>query len=1284
MGLGGILGRNLLACVACACGVLLGCAAAGAEEVPGIMNVRFRTYSTADGLSQATAMAMVQDRTGFLWIATQDGLNRFDGYGFRVYRHDRGDAWSLADSNVSALAADDDGGLWIGTQTGTLQRYDPALDRFASFTPPREAKATFSRIGALLLDARRHLWIAGVGTGVEWFDIATQSFVPVGIGTREPLRNTRAIVARGDGAILLGTSAGLWRADLDGQRMAEWKSAEQTTLDVTAIAIAADGNVWVGTAENGLYAFSANGELQAHYQRSAGTTLALPDDEVRGLNFDHAGRLWIATKNAGICRLDSARSAVSVFGYDPAQRNGIGAARQQTVFVDRDGLVWAGSWVNGVSVHDPRTEAFATIARGVGNPLTLPTQSVTSVLANADGTLWLGLPEGGGLARFDLMKGVVERQAHDPADGRSLPPGLVADMRHSRDGGLWVAAAGGGIAWQAAGSRSYVHYRHDPADPDSLANDSVLSLIEDDAGTLWAGTDGSGLDELRAGTTRFVHHVHDSARADSIGGDTVSVLLKASDGTFWVGLRGEGLDRFDPPHVRFEHFRANAEDPHSLSQNSTSTLFEDHAGGLWIGTSGGLNRLLPGSAAKPRFESFTRKDGLASEAIGSVVEDRAGKLWISTTVGISRLDPVSREISNFGVREGALAQGYFVNKHAMLADGRIVFAGLSGATLFDPAAAQSPPRPLPLITEVLLNNVPVDLRWRDPESPLERSPWTEASRVRLSHEQRNVTFAFTALGFSNPDVTKFSYRLEGHDEQWIPTGANRRYATYTDLAPGRYRFRVRARNDQSAWADADAELAVQVLPAPWLSPLAFLGYVALALFALAVSGLRWRRNWEREQASREAIRQSEERLKYALWGSGGELWDLDLRSGAILRDNRMDAIALTHEARSQTVADFRTFVYPEDLWKIDRALAMHLRGESDVFEVSFRTIDRTHREWRWMLTRGSVAERDTTGRATRLVGTTQDITVLKQSEESLRKLNEELEVRVERRTVALSNANVDLRQALEQLKLTQSQLIESEKMAALGSLVAGIAHEINTPLGVTVTAASHLEQEAMRFKRLLARQGGIDPRSVEEFEATVREIVDMILRNLRRADQLIKSFKLVAVDQSNEEERTIEIGAYLRDILTSLGPILRRTPLIKVRADCVEPVNAITYPGALYQIVSNLVVNAITHAFDAGQEGEVVLSITRDADRAVLGCRDNGLGMSEGVRAQLFEPFFTTRRGQGGSGLGMHVVYNLVTQLLRGSIRVESAPGEGAYFEIVLPLDRAVEGAPPAAPSRRA
>ena len=1252
-----------------ALGMLVLCAYCAAAMPPGVNNVRFRNYGTAEGLSQASGLAMAQDKTGFLWIGTQDGLNRFDGYGFKTYKHNRADPWSLADNAVYAIAVDADSSLWIGTQAGGLDRYDPVLDRFEHHAPdPVHADALAGAfVNALLIDHRGWLWVASSGSKLQWLDRATNRFHDTPLGTRPELANVRALSEQADGSVLIGTRDGLWQCDSNASVLRELHFDPAQSLDVQALALATSGEIWASTTDAGLFRFSAAGKPIAHYFTGADAAHALPDNEVRGLHFDAAGRLWAATKASGLLRLDVEHGGVDTYRHDPANLQSIAANRQQSLLIDRDGLIWAGSWNNGVSMHDARTEAFVSIEPVTNDPRTLPARPVAAVFGDNDGTLWFGVVEGGGLVHFDPQTGVVARYTHDVAVPGSLPPNLIENIKRTRDGSLWVAMAGGGLHRLPAGASGFVHYRHDAQDSDSLASDDLLFLMPDRAGTLWIGTVDAGLDELCENCTQFRHHGHDPVQADSIGGGPIAAVLETADDQLWIALRPGGLDRYDRKHDRFEHFLARSDDPASLSNNTVTTLLEDSRGQLWIGTQGGgLNHLLPGTSAAPRFEALSSANGLAADAIGSIVEDAAHSLWLSTTVGISRFDPANKRVTNFGGREGALSQGYFLNAWARLADGRIIFGGLSGATMFDPAAVALPAPPRPILTDVLLNNQPVQLHWRDPQSPLQAMPSSGGNNVVLDHRQDNVSFEFSAFAFGDPESIEYSYRLEGHDQEWIRTSAARRYATYTDLAHGDYRLRVRARRGGDAWSNDEATLGVRVLPAPWASPLAILGYGAALLLIAAIIVWRTRVSLRQHAAIQETIRASEQRLKFALWGSGGELWDVDLRSGAILRENRLEHLASSHHTGQHTVAQYRPFVHADDVEQFEHALTAHFKGEKQFLEISYRSPD-TKGQWRWLLTRGRVVERDAQGRARRMVGTNQDITVLKSAEESLRKLNEELESRVEMRTADLRTANVELRRTLEQLTLAQRQLLESEKMAALGGLVAGVAHEINTPLGVTVTAASHLQEECARLARLAA-DNDLTPDNLREFQNTANEIAQIILRNLNRADRLIRSFKLIAVDQTTEERRVIELGAYLNEILTSLGPVLKKTPH-RVTIECPDSLPLNTYPGALYQIVSNLVMNSLTHGFEPGQAGAISITAQRAGALVLLQYTDDGRGMSEEVRAQIFEPFFTTRRGEGGSGLGMHVVYNLVTQLLKGSIRVESTPGAGARFEISLPMD---------------
>jgi signal transduction histidine kinase/ligand-binding sensor domain-containing protein len=1242
--------------------LMLAVPAYAGPDVPGVTTVRFRNYGVDQGMSQPSAVQIEQDHTGFIWIATQDGLDRFDGYGFRVYKHLRGDPWSLADNHITALAVDADGSLWVGTQAGGLDRYDPLLDRFEAFVadPTRNDAIAGNQVTALMLDHRNWLWIATTTGKLQWLDPSTRHIIDTPLGLQPALASVHALVEAADGSVLIGTQTGLWRCDANASHLREIH-VDSAPLNVQALALSREGEIWVAAAGTGLRRLDKDGKLLARYRR-AGADHALPDDDVRGMRFD-GNLLWLATKTGGLVQLDPANDRLRQFRHDPAEPGSIGANRQQSVFIDHEGLLWAGSWTNGVSVHDPRTESFATVRPAPNEPRSLPVASVTAIVADPDGMLWIAVAERAGLVKFDPSIGVVKHFTPDDGAG-AIPQNLVQSMTRTRDGNLWLAMTAGGLARLPPGGSSFVLYKHDANDPDSLASDDLLHVAHDRNGTLWVGTVDAGLDELCEGCKRFRHHRHDSLRPDSIGDGPVGAVFEATNGDLWVALRPGGLDRYDRAQEHFEHFRAHPQDPYSISNDAVTALMQDSRGELWIGTQGGgLNHLLPASAA-PRFEAITTAEGLAADAIGAIFEDGAHALWFSTTVGISRYDPATRRVTNFGAHEGALAQGYFIDDHAVLADGRLMFGGPAGATIVDTAAVKALPAPTPILTGVLLDNQPVELRWRNEQSPLQSAPWTTGPAV-LNYRQKNVSFEFSALSYGDPESIEYSYLLEGHDSGWINTGASRRVATYTNLPAGDYRLRIRARLDGDAWSEREATMPIRVMPAPWWSPLAVLGYSAALMLLVGLVGWRTRENLRRQMLAQRAVRASADRLKLALWGSGGELWDVDLRSGTVLRENRIEYLA-AGSGGAHKMREYREYVHPDDLPDLERTLAAHLRGDNDFLEVTYRSPD-LNGDWRWLLSRGRVVERTTGGRAVRLVGTTQDITILKRAEDELRKLNEELETRVDARTVDLRKANTDLRHTLEQLTLAQHQLLESEKMAALGGLVAGVAHEINTPLGVTVTAASHLQEEAGRIARL-ASQNALTPDQIAQFHSAANESSEIILRNLNRADRLIKSFKQVAVDQSSEERRTIELGAYLNEILISLGPAFKKTAH-SVHVDCPEPLSLNTYPGAFYQIVSNLLMNSLNHAFAPGQAGEIIIAIRQDGDHVVLRYRDNGKGMSEDVRSRIFEPFFTTRRGQGGSGLGMHVVYNLVTQLLKGQIHVDSAPGTGTSFEIVLPIN---------------
>ena len=411
--------------------------------------------------------------------------------------------------------------------------------------------------------------------------------------------------------------------------------------------------------------------------------------------------------------------------------------------------------------------------------------------------------------------------------------------------------------------------------------------------------------------------------------------------------------------------------------------------------------------------------------------------------------------------------------------------------------------------------------------------------------------------------------------------------------------------------------------------------------------------------------ESDKLLDLVLWSTGDELWQLDLVADQFTRANPLRHLKASSHVVVRNASELRSEIHPDDRAEFDRSLTVHLKAESDHWDVSYRARD-VQDEWRWLRTRGRVVARTPDGRALRLVGTTGDVTEFKHHEIELELLNRELESRVSQRTEALDRSNQELLSRLDELRQLQAHLVNAEKMAALGGLVAGVSHEINTPLGIGVTAASHLEQETRRLG--LELDGGtLTKDRLVQFRQMAMESAQLILRNLKRADELVRSFKQVAVDQSSEERRELDLAVYLQEIITSLKPAFKKTPY-RIELECDPTIRINTYPGAVYQIVANLVMNSLRHGFEDPTEGSIKLVISRQRDSIVFDYRDDGTGMAEDVRRRIFEPFFTTRRGTGGSGLGLHIVWNLATKVLGGSITCESAPGEGTRFEWRIPV----------------
>ncbi len=841
---------------------------------------RFEHLTNRDGLSQNTVFAIEQDRQGFLWLGTKVGLNRYDGYDFKIYAHDPYNPDTLAKGFVRVVLEDRGGALWIGTYDGGLDRFDPATETFTHYRhdPADPSSLTNDDVRAIFEDRAGTLWVGTRRGGLNRFEPESRTFTHFRHDPEVPSSladdDVRAIFEDSSGKLWIGTQGGLARFD-GGGRFTRFRHDPDdfgSLVEDRVRVICEDrpGRLWIGT-NGGLDRFDPATGSFTHYRHDPGDPRSLSGDRVRSCHVDRSGRLWIGTR-AGLDRLDG--EGFSHYRHDPDDPSSLSDAAVYSIHEDRSGGLWIGTYNGGLNRFDPDAEVFLHVRHDPRDSSSLGGSQVTSLHADRSGRLWAGT-FGGGVGRIaaDQLESAFIHYRHDPQDPVSLADDRVRAVLEDRAGRLWVGLYSAGLERLDPAAAGFIHYRHDRRDPASLSSDYVRCLFEDQAGRLWIGTQGGGLNRFD-GAAGFTRYRNDPKRPSSLAHDGILTISQDRAGTLWVGTYGGGLERFDDQAETFSHYRHDAQDPRSLSHDAVSAILEDRAGRLWVGTYGGglnrLDRVAPDRVAPDRvapdrvgpdgqtavpatFVHYTKADGLGDNTVFGILEDRLGRLWISTNRGLARFDPDAERWTGYDVRDGL--QGVEFNQGA--ADrgrhGEMYFGGDSGFNVFFPERFEDNAYVPPVVlTSFKVFEREIDL---GPSS-------SHLEQIDLEFEDNFFAFEFAVLNFRRPDRNRYRYRLEGLDEDWVDPGA-RRYASYTNVPPGEYLFRVKGSNNDGLWNEEGTSVRLQIHPPPWRSWWAYGIYLA-ALVAAVAAGARWHRSRrERSRAVAEHEREIHRRLRQA-------------------------------------------------------------------------------------------------------------------------------------------------------------------------------------------------------------------------------------------------------------------------------------------------------------------------------------------------------------------------------------------------------------------------------------
>lgn len=777
-------------------------------------NIKFTHITTDNGLSHSTVQCMLKDRYGFMWFGTEDGLNRYDGYNFIVYRNNPKDKHSLSSNNITALYEDKQGNVWVGTNYG-LNRYSRATDSFVNFLSGSDPRSISDHaISCITEDHTGNLWV-GTYRGLNVLNKKQNVFRHF-FSSKAPdaLSDDRinAIVEDKYKNIWVGTLNGLNLLKESANKFRHFVTGKApgsiSSNDVRALAIDNANNLWIGTNDAGLNKFDYTTNTFKAYRYSIKNPAGISSDIIFTIEPAKNGQLWIGTER-GLDLLDTKKGTFQAFKNHPDDIYSLRGSSIRSVLADRDNILWVACYAGGINKFDRSLPLFDVYhSKGIDSK-GLRYRVVTSFADAGNGKILIGM-DGGGLDLFDPERDEFKHIGHDSS--RTNSPGsnsILNILKSDHYNGIWLGTYGGGVDFYDPAKNTFKHYRSQPGNK-GLSDENIYAFMEDHEGKLWIGTNRGGVNVLDVKTGNIKRYQYDLGKKDDphyLTGNTIRAFYEDPQQNVWIGVYDGGVNLFNRKTNTFKVLnKANSH----LSSDIVSSILADRHGNIWVGTlGGGLNKWIP---AKQQFVSYTTENGLANDVINSLTMDKAGKLWLGTNDGISVFDPQTGSIHNYGLDNGLQGRDFVLHSGFCSADGNIYMGGNNGFNIIDPAdISHNANIPPVVLTGFQLFNKPV---YADSEkSPLTKSI-TDTREITLNHNQTVFTFDFSALNFTVPEKNHYAYMMEGFDKGWNYV-ANRHQATYTNLDPGEYVFRVKACNNDGVWNNKGVSIKVIVRPPYW-------------------------------------------------------------------------------------------------------------------------------------------------------------------------------------------------------------------------------------------------------------------------------------------------------------------------------------------------------------------------------------------------------------------------------------------------------------------------------------
>lgn len=784
-----------------------------------ISDVRFRHISNEQGLSNSTINCIFQDSRGFIWFGTRDGLNRYDGVKFNIYRVDAKSPGSISDNFIRCMYEDVRHKLWVGTSFG-LNCFDPVTNTFTVYTHNQKDSNSISNnvITSICKADDNSMWVGTLGGGIELFNVVTNQIHhfrhnnnPGSISSY----TVNYIYRDSNNKTWIGTTAGLNQPDA---AMQSFKLYGSRSTNIVAITADTHNNLWLGTAADGVLLFNQIGGTFTALKHSEKDAGGLSGNLILCLFTDSKGNVWVGTVNEGLNEYDATHNAF--FKYEPRPENAgsLSNTSVSAVYEDSQGDLWIGTHRGGINQYTSDIDKFKLYRQGVSND-GLSYSDVKAFYQSSNDKIWVGT-DGGGLNLFDRNTKTFKQYKYQEGNANSLSSDAVQTIAADAAGNIWVGTWGGGINLLNAKTGNFTRFKNNPKDNTSISSDFLQKIYLDSKGNFWVATYFGGLNLLNAKTHRFTRITKDPDGVTSLHGKNIVSVNEDNNNNVWFGTDDGGLNKYNLITRRFSHYLENEK-----KGTDSRVLFTDSQGRIWLGMQG----LYLYDSKKDKFKLFTKKAGLATLFIKGITEGNQHNLWISTSSGLIKLNPSTTEFKLFNTWDGLQGMEFEANSYLKANDGEMFFGGVRGFNSFYPDNIKINNFVPPVyITDFQIFNKNITPSGKN--SPLKKDiSFTDT--ISLDYKQSFISFNFAALNYVITRNNQYTYKLDGVDDDWVIAGMERK-ASYTNLPPGTYVFNVKGSNNDDVWNNKGDRVTIIVSPPFWGT-----AWFRILVFVLVASGI---------------------------------------------------------------------------------------------------------------------------------------------------------------------------------------------------------------------------------------------------------------------------------------------------------------------------------------------------------------------------------------------------------------------------------------------------------------